>query len=194
MRNLKQFFIYLHLLIQLFKVWEPSTDLVTFVTQAYEGKSSMILTSYCPLSTFRCGSCTCFSLLLAAAHLWFTCIREVFKKNFTPVLYFVHLLRLLLVVDPPTGIFETWPISIRVNTSLSESSGSMKHRRTMAFCEFSGDQCLLFIREGTPGRQPHYGISEAGLRFTCVFYTSFCKCNSRFRQVQCHSNNEKKYC
>ena len=126
--------------------------------------------------------------------LWVTCIREVFKKNFTPVLYFVHLLRLLLVVDPPTGIFETWPISIRVNTSLSESSGSMKHRRTMAFCEFSGDQCLLFIREGTPGRQPHYGISEAGLRFTCVFYTSFCKCNSRFRQVQCHSNNEKKYC
>ena len=69
-RNLKQFLIYLHLLIQLFKVWEPSTDLVTFVTQAYEGKSSMILTSYCPLSTFRCGSCTCFSLLLAAAHLW----------------------------------------------------------------------------------------------------------------------------
>ena len=136
----------------------------------------------------------CFSLLLAAAHLWFTCIREVFKKNFTPVLYFVHLLRLLLVVDPPTGIFETWPISIRVNTSLSESSGSIKHRRTMAFCEFSGDQCLLFIREGTPGRHPHYGISEAGLRFTCVFYTSFCKCNSRFRQVQCHSNNEKKYC
>ena len=48
----------------------------------------------------------CFSLLLAAAHLWFTCIREVFKKNFTAVLYFVHLLRLLLVVDPPTGIFE----------------------------------------------------------------------------------------
>ena len=29
------------------------------VTQAYKGKSSMILTSYCPLSTFRCGSCTC---------------------------------------------------------------------------------------------------------------------------------------
>ena len=101
--------------------------------------------------------------------LWVTCIREVFKKNFTPVLYFVHLLRLLLVVDPPTGIFETWPLSTRVNTSLSESSSSFKHRRTMAFCDFSGDQCLLFIRERTPGRHPHYGISEAGLRFTSIF-------------------------
>ena len=50
------------------------------------------------------------AILAAASHLWFTCIREVFKKNFTPVLYFVHPPpRLLLVIDHPTGISETCP-------------------------------------------------------------------------------------
>ena len=59
-----------------------------------------------------------------AVHHWFTCIRDVFFKNFTPVKWMLHpqACRLLLFVASPMGISE----SFRVNMSLSETVAPSK--------------------------------------------------------------------
>ena len=59
-----------------------------------------------------------------AVHHWFTCIRDVFFKNFTSVWWMLHpqACRLLLFVASPMGISE----SFRVNMSLSETVAPSK--------------------------------------------------------------------